>query len=88
MSNYFYLPVGVEALNQIAPGWKIASNFEWDIFLAGEQTSYLSDVDSGYPDPENNQKRGYGVRGSLKIIKNTGHASLFLLTSSTGHPKL
>lgn len=77
VSNYFYLPVGVEALNQITPHWKIASNLEWDIFLFGEQTSYLSDVNSGYPDPENNQNRGYGIRGSTRIIMEGERANLF-----------
>lgn len=77
VSNYFYLPIGVDALNQITPHWKIASNFEWDIFLFGEQTSYLSDVNSGYPDPENNQNRGYGIRGSTRIIMEGERANLF-----------
>ncbi len=77
VSNYFYLPIGVETLNQITPRWKVAANLEWDIFLYGEQTSYLSDVNSGDPDPENNQNRGYGVRGSTKIIKEGESVNLF-----------
>ena len=77
VSNYFYLPLGVETLHQITSRWKIAANLEWDIFLYGEQTSYLSDVNSGYPDLENNQDRGYGVRGSTKIIKEGDNVNLF-----------
>lgn len=77
VSNYFYLPVGVETLHQITPYWKIAANLEWDIFLYGEQTSYLSDVTSGYPDPENDQYRGYGIRGSTRITKEGESVDLF-----------
>lgn len=77
VSNYFYFPLGVEAVNQIAHGWKVAANLEWDIFLYGEQTSYLSDVNSGYPDLENNQGRGYGIRGSTRIVKEGKSANLF-----------
>jgi len=77
VSNYFYLPLGVETLHQITPYWKIATNLEWDILLSGEQTSYLSDVDSDYPDLENDQDRGYGARGSAKIIKEGESVDLF-----------
>lgn len=77
VSNYFYLPLGVEAVNQLTPHWRIASNLEWDIFLYGEQTSYLSDVDSDYPDLENDQDRGYGIRGSTRITKEGKSVSLF-----------
>lgn len=77
VSNYFYFPLGIETVNQITLGWKIAANLEWDIFLYGEQTSYLSDVDSGYPDLENDQDRGYGIRASTRIIKEGGGVNLF-----------
>lgn len=77
VSNYFYLPLGVETLHQITPYWKIATNLEWDILLSGEQTSYLSDVDSDYPDLENDQDRGYGIRGSARIIKEGESVNLF-----------
>ena len=77
VSNYFYFPLGIETLHQITPYWKIATNLEWDILLSGEQTSYLSDVDSDYPDLENDQDRGYGARGSAKIIKEGESVDLF-----------
>lgn len=77
VSNYFYLPIGVETFHQITPHWNIAADLEWDIFLYGEQTSYLSDVTSGYPDLENNQDRGYGIRGSTRIIKEGEQVNLF-----------
>lgn len=78
VSNYFYLPVGIETVHQITSQWRIASNLEWDIFLYGEQTSYLSDVSSSYPDIENNQNRGYGIRASVRIVKAGTSTDLFL----------
>ena len=67
----------METVNQIALGWKVAANLEWDIFLYGEQTSCLSDVNSGYPDLENDQDRGYGIRGSTRIVKEGEGVNLF-----------
>ena len=51
VSNYFYFPLGVETVNQIALGWKVAANLEWDIFLYGEQTNCFSDLNNRYPPP-------------------------------------
>jgi hypothetical protein len=78
VSQYFYLPIGVEAVNQISAYWKVVSNLEWDIFLTGKQSSYLSDVSSDYPDLDNTQRRGYGIRGSLRIVKEGESVNLFL----------
>lgn len=78
VSNYFYAPIGVEVLNQITPRWKAVSNIEWDGFMWGEQTSYLSDVNDGYPNLENDQKRGYGVRASARIVREDQDMDLFV----------
>ena len=77
VSNYFYFPLGVTAVNQITPNWRVASNLEWDIFISGEQPSNLSDVSSSYPDLENDQDRGYGIRGSTRISKQGESVDLF-----------
>ncbi len=77
-SRYLYLPLGVEALCQITPSWKMMTNLEWDIFLDGKQTSYLSDANTSFPNIENDQDRGYGLRGSLRIIKVGNGLDLFL----------
>ena len=69
-SHYFYLPVGFNYTYQPNKDWRIVSNAEYDYFISGWQKSYLSDVPvPGYFDVRNNQKHGYGVRGSIKFIK-------------------
>jgi len=50
-------------------GWSIGAVFEYDYFWKGEQKSHLSDVDNSYSDLENTQKKGYGLKGSLKLTK-------------------
>lgn len=77
VSNYFYAPVGIEVLNQITPYWKAVSHIEWDGFMWGEQTSYLSDVNDGYPNLENDQKHGYGIRGAVRIAREGPDMDLF-----------
>jgi hypothetical protein len=68
-SNYIYIPMGVEAVANLGKGWSLGSKAEFDIFLWGRQISYLSDVDSGYWEIENEQMKGYGARGSVFIAK-------------------
>ncbi len=68
-SRYFYIPIGVEFTTRLADGWLVAPNLEYDIFVNGTQTSHLSDVNAGFPDIKNKQRDGFGMRGSLKFIK-------------------
>lgn len=69
-SHYYYLPVGLDYAYQMNNHWRIVGNGEFDIFLAGWQKSYLSDVPlPGYFDVKNDQEKGFGVRGSIKFIK-------------------
>lgn len=68
-SHYLYLPIGFEFKNQFTDGWLIGFIGEFDVLLYGKQISYLSDVDTDAPDVNNDQKRGYGLRGSLQIVK-------------------
>ncbi len=46
-------------------GWFVGLIIEYDIFLSGVQTSYLSEADYRYNDVENDQSDGYGFRSSV-----------------------
>ena len=79
VSHYLYGALGADSLNQIASGWQLGANLEGDILLWGRQDSYLSDVDAfTYPDLKNKQKRGFGLRGSVKLIKEAGTVNLLI----------
>ncbi len=68
-SNYFYLPIGVEALARMGKGWSFGAALEYDLFLWGRQVSHLSDANLGLSDIENEQNDGYGWRGSIRLRK-------------------
>ena len=68
-ANYYYSPIGVEVITNLSHGWSITAIFEYDIFWSGKQKSHLSDYDPSWNDITNNQNRGYGCRGSVKLIK-------------------
>ncbi len=68
-SNYYYIPIGVEALAGLEKGWSLGAALEYDFFLWGKQVSYLSNANSNYSDIENDQNDGYGWRGSIRLRK-------------------
>ncbi len=68
-SQYLYAPVGFQLATEAFDGWKLGLNAEYDIFIRGWQTSYLSQNNSGAPNVTNPQRHGYGLRGSVDIIK-------------------
>lgn len=68
-SNYYYIPIGANLITDLNYGWFLEVNTEFDIFLGGRQISHFSDVVPSYNDLSNDQKDGYGLRGSLKIRK-------------------
>lgn len=68
-SNYYYSPIGIEAVYVFDKGWSAGVILEYDYFWKGIQKSYWSDVDSGNNDLENDQDGGYGLRGSIVIKK-------------------
>jgi hypothetical protein len=69
-ANYYYSPIGIEAVNVFDQGWSTGVILEYDLFWKGVQKSYLSGiVGGGYNDITNNQNSGYGLRGSLFIKK-------------------
>jgi hypothetical protein len=67
-SNYIYSPIGVEFITDLKNGWSFGAMAEYDIFWWGKQRSHLGDI-PGYYDIENDQKKGYGCRGSIKVQK-------------------
>ncbi len=77
-SNYFYSPVGIETFVDLKHRWSLGVTAEYDIFWSGKQISHLSDVDSGYNDPENRQKHGYGVRGSFRLQRKLERLSIVI----------
>ena len=77
-SNYFYLPLGIKGLATLGNGWSVGLSGEYDIFLYGRQISHLSDAVAGLGDVENDQDSGYGLRASLKVMKETATANFFI----------
>jgi hypothetical protein len=71
---YLYTPIGLELTAPIDDKWSFGATLEYDLFWRGWVKSHLSDVEAGlgvhYDDLENTQKRGYGLRGSLKFLRN------------------
>jgi hypothetical protein len=75
-SNYYYLPIGITHKLDLTNQSKLVTNIEFDYFLRGKQTSYLSDVPLSLYSPKypgvyvigtdftNTQKSGYGARFS------------------------
>ena len=69
VARYLYAPIGLEISHQLNSSWRLGGTGEFDIFFYGRQTSNLSDVDLSLPDVNNSQRRGFGLRGSLKLVK-------------------
>lgn len=65
ISQYYYIPIGLESILPLGRGWHLKPTIEFDYFLKGTQTSRLSTVLAGLSDLENDQGSGYGLRGSL-----------------------
>lgn len=65
LSEYLYVPIGFKFTSQKADNWIHCGTLEFDIFISGEQTSYLSDV--GLADITNDQNDGYGFRLSYRF---------------------
>lgn len=77
-SNYFYLPLGLNGVADLGSGWTVGLRGEFDIFLYGQQKSHLSDAIAGLGDVTNDQEDGYGLRASLKVMKETEAANFFI----------
>jgi len=68
-SNYLYSPIGVEIITPLKNDWSVGATLEYDYFWKGIQKSHLSDTGLGLGDIENDQNKGYGIRGSVKFQK-------------------
>lgn len=67
-SNYLYSPIGLEVNVQLRNELYIRNLMEFDYFWTGRQKSHLSDVDPGFNDVKNRQRRGYGLRGYIGFL--------------------
>lgn len=77
-SRYLYVPLGAEVGQKLADGWIVSFTGEYDLFVIGYQKSHLSDVDDGFPDISNKQHKGYGARGSFRLLYEGKHANFFI----------
>ena len=64
-SRYFYFPLGFTVRVPMGGDWVFAPQLEYEAFANGNQRTYLSDVNPGLPDINNDQNHGYGNRGRL-----------------------
>lgn len=67
ISQYYYIPVGVEGTFPLGRGWHVKPTVEFDHLVRGSQTSELSSLLPGLADLENEQNKGYGLRGSVML---------------------
>lgn len=68
-SHYFYLPLGMDVTRQFENQWSLGLNLEYDFFITGTQKTHFEDV-PGYSETlTNKQDSGYGMRGSVKAVK-------------------
>lgn len=79
-SNYYYLPVGFEFSNRINETWSVGIAGEYDWLAYGLQISHLSDgnqfLSTKNDDAQNEQHNGYGLRASLRLIRESNMADL------------
>jgi hypothetical protein len=75
-SHYYYLPFGGDAQLNMPKNWEVHFNAEYDLFLQGSQKTYMSNLSNNplyeghtISDITNHQSRGFGVRGSIKLLK-------------------
>lgn len=75
---YLYTPIGLELYSPIDDKWSFGATFEYDLFWRGWVKSHLSGAISGFNDLENTQKRGYGLRGSLKFLRSWEYVDVII----------
>lgn len=83
-STYFYTPLGMEIENKFPKGWSLQATAEYDLLIQGWQRSHLEDsADSsgaaaGYDTLKNIQKKGFGLRASVRLTKETSRLDFFV----------
>jgi hypothetical protein len=70
-ANYYYSPLGIEAVQVINNQWSVGAVLEYDYFWGGVQQTNLKDVDSSLNNLRNDQNSGYGLRASLVVKRQT-----------------
>jgi hypothetical protein len=70
-ANYYYSPIGIEAVQVINNRWTVGAVLEYDYFWGGVQQTNLKDVDSSLSNLRNDQNSGYGLRASLIVKRQT-----------------
>lgn len=70
-SNYYYTPFGLEAVVDYNNGWAAGAELEFDWVWLGRQISHLGDASSVFGTVHNNQNKGIGLRGALKLMRKT-----------------
>lgn len=78
-SEYLYLPLGVTHRFMISDKSRFVTTLEYDIFLDGTQTSYLSDIDPGLNNIKNGQHKGNGYRLSATYDYSRWSLGLFYI---------
>jgi hypothetical protein len=73
--NYYYSPLGVEALKDLGNNWFLGFNFEYDFLWKATTQSHTAGVpfmDGSFAnDVQSEQGRGWGIRASIKLMKKT-----------------
>lgn len=73
-SEYYYLPVGLEIAQSLSNDLSAGIKVEYDHLFFGIQKSYIETALGKFI--ENRQKRGYGLRASVRLEKEFGSYSL------------
>ena len=81
-SYYWYLPIGLEITTPIKNNWLVVANAEYDHWIKGLLKSRFSDGTQftalNNDNVDNDQKRGFGIRSSVKLIKQTKFVNFFI----------
>ncbi len=64
-SHYLFAPIGLQPKLRFPNGDRLVLTAEYDPLIRGWQKSYFSDISALWPDIQNRQKSGYGLRGEL-----------------------
>ncbi|MEI8033556.1 MAG: hypothetical protein WCH05_09450 [Chlorobiaceae bacterium] len=79
-ANYYYSPLGIEITTPLENGWSMGGLAEYDLFWRGRQVTgispaLLSGGSSSSNEFINEQKRGYGLKASVRFQKQLGASS-------------
>jgi hypothetical protein len=72
-SNYLYSPIGLETWQPMRGPWQIGGIIEYDLFWLGRQDTWLFDQPL-----RNDQHSGYGLRSSIRFIREGDQYNLVL----------